>query len=375
MSNVLADLAASVKKEVPKQNPAKQAVAGDTNTPVSKEDKFKQIKAVEAALNKQFGTTSSLVRLGSKVGTVMPSIGGDIYTFDFDVIGTGGIPRGRLIEFFGPESGGKTTLALHYVAKEQARGGICAYIDAEHALDPNYMQQLGVNVDELVVAQPDSLEQSVETAEALVESRTVTLIVIDSVAALTPQAELDGESGDSHMGLQARLMGQALRKLRGKCAISGIPIIFINQLRTNLGQTYGNPEVTPGGKALKFFASLRVDVRRVGGEDGPIKSGDVVIGHRMKLRAVKNKVGPPTRSTVLDLIYGVGIDTFSDFVTYAKDVGAIQQAGAWFKFNGENIGQGLKNTISQLRENSDLMEKVRIEVTKAITAQREADKQ
>jgi recombination protein RecA len=343
--------------------------------PLSKDDKWKALKAVEAQLNKQFSTTTSLVRLGSKVGQLLPSVGGDLYTFDFDVIGTGGIPRGRIIEFFGPESSGKTTLALHYVGKEQKRGGICAYIDAEHALDPTYMAALGVDVDNLLVSQPDSGEQALETAEALVDSHAVDLIVVDSVAALVPQAELDGEMGDSHMGLQARLMSQAMRKLRGKCAMNGVPIIFINQIREKLGVMFGSPETTTGGRALKFYSSLRVDIRRVSGENGKglIKSGDVLIGHQMRLRCVKNKVGTPARSTEVDLIYGVGIDTDADFIAYAKNIGAIEQSGSWFKLNGENIAQGFANTKAAIKDDAKLFEAIRAEVAKAQKAQREAD--
>lgn len=342
-----------------------------SSTPSSKDDKWKALKAVETQLNKQFSTTTSLVRLGDKVGQLLPSIGAGIYTFDFGVIGTGGIPRGRIIELFGPESSGKTTVALTYVAAEQAAGGICAYVDAEHALDPTYMASLKVNVDELVVSQPDSGEQALETVEALIDSRAVSLIVVDSVAALVPQAELDGEMGDSHMGLQARLMSQAMRKLRGKCAIAGIPVIFINQIREKIGVMFGSPETTTGGRALKFYSSVRIDVRRVGGADGQIKEGEIHIGHRMKLKAVKNKVGPPFRVTEVDLIYGEGIDTFADLVTFAKDIEVIEQSGAWFSFKGERLGQGLKNTISALRDNTKLADSVKKEVEKELAKRRE----
>lgn len=327
-------------------------------------------------LDRQFKTTNSLVRLGNKVGTPLPSISTGLYTFDYDVIGTGGIPRGRIIELFGPESSGKTTFALHCVGCEQRNGGICAYIDAEHALDPTYMSLLKVDVDNLLVSQPDSGEQALETAEALVDSRAVTLIVVDSVAALVPQAELDGEMGDSHMGLQARLMSQAMRKLRGKCSMNGVTIIFINQIREKLGVMFGNPETTTGGRALKFYSSVRLDVRKVSGENnkGKIMSGDVLIGHQMRIRAVKNKVGTPTRSTEVDLIYGVGFDVENDFITYAKNIGVIQQSGAWFSFNGENIGQGFAKTLEAVKSNRTLRAAIAEEVAKAQKAQREADK-
>lgn len=324
-------------------------------------------------MNKQFKTTNSLVRLGKQVNVPIPSIATDLYSLDFDVIGTGGIPRGRIIEFFGPESSGKTTAALHIVAQEQKAGGICAYIDAEHALDPTYMKRLGTDVDKLVVAQPDSGEQALETAEALVESRAVSLIVVDSVAALVPQAELDGEMGDSHMGLQARLMSQAMRKLRGKCAVNGVTIIFINQIREKIGVMFGSPETTPGGRALKFYASLRLDIRKVGGEEGSIKSGGILLGHKVRFRAVKNKVGSPARSTEIDLIYGVGFDEKSDFVSFAATHGVLERAGAWYRFKGENIANGLTMTIVKLREDEKLYNEVAAEVKKSLAAQREAD--
>lgn len=254
---------------------------------------------------------------------------------------------------------GKTTLALHYVAKEQARGGICAYIDVEHALNPDYMSSIGVNVDELVVSQPESMEDALEILEALVDSELVTLIVLDSVAALCPRAELEGDSGDSCMGLVARLMGQAMRKLRGKCAVNGIPVIFINQTRTSLGQTYGDPTVTPGGKALKFFSSLRVRVSKIGGDPGKIKRGSEVVGHKIKLAVVKNKMGAPAKATEIDLIYGVGLDTFADLIRYAIKVKAVEQKGAWCYFGGKNIAQGSDNLIELARDNSELADQIK----------------
>jgi recombination protein RecA len=336
-------------------------------------DKWKALEQVKKALDKQFATTTSLVRLGSKVGISMPSLPTDIYTFDYEVIGTGGLPKGRIIELFGPESSGKTTLALHCVAKEQKRNNIAAYIDAEHALDPTYMAQLGVDVDNLIVSQPDSGEQALETAEALIDSLAVSLIIVDSVAALVPQAELDGEMGDSHMGLQARLMSQAMRKLRGKCAVNGVTIIFINQIREKLGVMFGNPETTPGGRALKFYASVRLHVGKVGGDDGKITSGGVNIGHKMRIRAVKNKVGTPTKSTEVDLIYGVGIDTDADFATYAINIGVIKQSGAWYTFpdkDGTRV-QGTAAVKELIKENPDLKKAVIDEVAKARAAQKE----
>lgn len=335
----------------------------------STDDRWKALKAVSDALNKQFNTSNSIVRLGSKVNVAMPSLASGLYTLDYDVIGIGGLPKGRIIEFFGPESSGKTTLALHFVGEEQRRGNLCAYVDAEHALDPTYMHKLGVDVDNLAVSQPDSGEQALETTEALVDSGAVSLIVVDSVAALVPQAELDGEMGDSHMGLQARLMSQAMRKLRGRCAINGVTVIFINQIRERLGVMFGNPETTTGGRALKFYASLRLDIKKVGGDEGKIVSGGVSIGHKMRLTAVKNKVGTPARKTEVDLIYGVGLDKEADLVDYASNIGAIDKSGSWFSFKGERLGQGRLNTIQVLKGDTKLMSAVGEEVKKAIAAQ------
>jgi recombination protein RecA len=305
----------------------------------------------------------------------MPNTPTGIPSLDNGVIGIGGIPKGRIIEIFGPESAGKTTITLEIVAEEQRTGELCAFVDAEHALDPNYAKSLGVDVDNLFVSQPDSGEQALETVIALVESRTVSIVVVDSVAALVPQAELDGEMGDSHMGLQARLMSQAMRKLRGICAINNVSVIFINQIREKIGVMFGSPETTTGGRALKFYSSVRLDVRRVSKTDGgEILSGTVLIGHRIRIKAVKNKVGSPFRSCVVDCIYGKGIDRFADTVNYAIEVGAIDKAGGgWMSFKGEKLGQGNTNAISFLRENPEMMTKVKAEILKAMAAQREAE--
>jgi recombination protein RecA len=344
--------------------------------PISTENKFKVLDQIKKELDKQFNTTTSIVRLGNKVGANLPSLPTGIYTLDYEVIGCGGIPKGRIIELYGPESSGKTTFALHCIAQDQRRGELCAYIDAEHALDPSYMQSLGVDVDNLLVSQPDSGEQALETAEALVESNAISLIVVDSVAALVPQAELDGEMGDSHMGLHARLMSQAMRKLRGKCARNGVTIIFINQIREKIGVMFGSPETTTGGRALKFYASVRLDVRKVSGEDGKgkVMSGGVQIGHVMRIRAVKNKVGTPARSTEVDLIYGVGFDTEADFATYAVNTGAIQQSGAWFQLpGGFDKVQGINAVKQLLKSNSEAKAAVVTEVEKARAAQKESN--
>lgn len=334
---------------------------------------FKILEGVEKELNKQFNTEKSLVRLGSKVGIIMPHTSTGIPSVDYGVIGIGGIPRGRIIEIYGPESAGKTTFALEVVAEEQRTGALAAFVDAEHALDPNYAKKLGVDVENLFVSQPDSGEQALETVIALVESKAVSIVVVDSVAALTPQAELDGEMGDSHMGLQARMMSQAMRKLRGICAINQVTVIFINQIREKIGVMFGSPETTTGGKALKFYSSLRFDVRRIGGEPGKIMSAGVLIGHKMKIKAVKNKVGSPFRETIVNVIYGKGVDRFFDTVMFAKDVGAIETAGAWYRFKGENLGNGIDKTVDFLREQPELMVQIKAEIAKAIKAQQEAD--
>lgn len=337
------------------------------------------LDAVAVTLNKQFSTdenkvTTSLVRLDKKLGVPMPSYSTGMMSVDYGVIGCGGIPKGRIIEIFGPPSAGKTTITLEIIADVQAQGGIAAFVDAEHALDPNYAQALGVNVKELMVSQPDSGEQALETVEALALSGAVDIVVVDSVAALTPQAELDGEMGDSHMGLQARLMSQAMRKLRGACARNNVTVIFINQIREKIGVMFGSPETTTGGKALPFYASVRLDVRRLGGDGSKITSGGVEIGVKTKIKAVKNKAGAPFRQTEVNMIYGKGIDKFADMVKFAKDCGVITGT-SWLSFNGEQLGQGLDKTVLTLRDNPDTVEKIKKEIAKAIQAQQEADAQ
>lgn len=300
------------------------------------EAKWKALKSVTDALDKQFGQKGSIIRMSKKLGLTMPSISTGLPTFDFEVAQVGGLPRPRIIEIFGPESSGKTTFCLNAIAEEQARGGICSFIDMEHALDPNYAAKLGVDVDNLLVSQPDCGEEGLEIAEALVKSQAVSLIVVDSVAALTPRAELDGDMGDSHMGLQARLVSQACRKLRGIVNLYNVPIVFINQLRQSLG-SYGSPEVTPGGKALKFYASLRLDVRKVSGEKGIGKliEDGVQVGHQVRITAKKNKVGTPFRDTVVDLYYPgsshkIGFDKPGDWIQHAVNLGIVKREGAWY---------------------------------------------
>lgn len=325
----------------------------------SKEDKFEVLKQLNKKLNKQFEVNVSLTRMGEKVGIRLPSISTNLPSLDEGVLQCGGIPIGRIVEIFGPESAGKTTLALHIIAQEQKNtSNLCAFIDAEHSLDPTYAASLGVNMDELVISQPDSGEQALETVEELIDSRTVSLIIIDSVAALVPQAELDGEMGDSNMGLQARLLSQAMRKLRGKANMNGVSLIFINQIREKIGVMFGNPETTTGGRALKFYSSVRLDVRRkdvIGPKEQPI-------GHTLKVKAVKNKCGAPMRETFINLLYGKGIDTFADTVSYGVTCGAIEQSGAWYSYQGERIAYGLENTIEKLRGEAQLFEKIRVNI-------------
>lgn len=325
----------------------------------SKADKFEQLRAIEKLLNKKFETTNSVVKLGDKPLVKIDSIPTNMPSVDFEVLGCGGIPRGRIIEIYGPESSGKTTFCLHIVAEEQRNtDNLCAYIDAEHSIDIKYAAKLGVNTNELIFAQPDSGEQALETALELIESKTVSLIVIDSVSALVPQAELDGEMGDSHMGLQARLMSQAMRKMRGIAAQNGVTIIFINQIREKIGVMFGSPETTSGGRALKFFASVRLDVRR----RDIIKTGEEIIGHKLEIKGVKNKVGSPLRSTLVSLIYGVGFDKDADFIEYAVGQGIIEKKGAWYNYGEERLGQGLTNTIITLKNNKELLEAIRAKV-------------
>jgi len=323
--------------------------------PVSKKDKFEILAELNKKLNKQFDSKVSLVRLGDRVGVKVPSISTNLPSLDEDVIGSGGIPRGRIVEIFGPESAGKTTLALHIVACEQsATDNLAAYVDAEHSLDPTYASTLGVNVDELLISQPDSGEQALTIVEELIDSDSVSLIVIDSVAALVPQAELDGEMGDSNMGLQARLLSQAMRKLRGKANLKQVTLIFINQIREKIGVMFGSPEVTTGGRALKFFASLRLDVRKkevIGPKEQPI-------GHILKIKAVKNKLASPMRETFVNLMYKSGLDTFSDTVSYAVKTGVIEQSGAWYSYKKERIAYGLENVIEKLRSDDKLSSKI-----------------
>ncbi len=309
-------------------------------------------KALDVALSqieKQFGK-GSVMRMGENLNMGIESIPTGAMALDM-ALGIGGLPRGRIVEVYGPESSGKSTLAMHVVAEAQRNGGICAYIDAEHAMDPVYATAIGVNIDDLLISQPDTGEQALEIADMLIRSGALDVIVVDSVAALTPRAEIEGDMGDAHVGLQARLMSQALRKLTGTLSKSDTIALFINQLREKIGISYGNPEVTPGGRALKFYSSVRLDIRRV----EAIKDGADVIGSRTRVKVVKNKCSSPFKVAVFDIMYGTGISREGSLLDVGVELGFIKKSGAWFTYEGEQLGQGRENAKQFLRETPELM--------------------
>ena len=315
-------------------------------------DKDKVLEQVMADIEKQFGK-GAIMKLGGNEHMEIDVTSTGSLTLD-TALGVGGFPKGRIIEIYGPESSGKTTIALQAIAEVQKAGGRAAFIDAEHALDPVYAKNLGVNINELLLSQPDTGEQALEICEALVRSEAVSIVVIDSVAALVPQAEIEGEMGDSHVGLQARLMSQALRKLSGTINKTKTTAIFINQLREKVGVLFGNPETTPGGRALKFYATIRLDIRR--GEQ--IKAGDQVIGNKTNIKVVKNKVAPPFKTACVDIMYGEGISREGEIVDIASDLNIIDKSGAWYSYNGEKIGQGKENVKNLLKNNKELKEEL-----------------
>jgi recombination protein RecA len=328
------------------------------------DEKTEKGRAIDLALSqieKQFGK-GSIMKLGSK-GAVVPISVISTGAISFDAaLGVGGFPRGRVVEVFGPESSGKTTIALQVIAQAQQNGGMAAFVDAEHALDPIYAAKLGVDVDNLLVSQPDYGEQALEIAEALVRSGAIDVLVVDSVAALVPKAELDGEMGDSHVGLQARLMSQALRKLTGIVAKSHTCLIFINQIREKIGVMFGNPETTTGGRALKFYSSVRIDIRRI----GAIKDGDQVVGSRTRVKIVKNKTAAPFREAEFDMMYGEGISREGDLIDLAVNHNLLEKSGSWFSYKNERVGQGRENAKQFLKDNKDIAARLEAEVRKAL---------
>lgn len=323
-----------------------------TTTVGNNSEKDKTLEEVMAQIEKQFGK-GAIMKLGSEEHIQVEATPSGSISLDI-ALGVGGYPKGRIIEIFGPESSGKTTFALEAIAECQKRGGRAAFIDAEHALDPIYSKNLGVDIDELLLSQPDTGEQALEIVDALVKSEAVNLIVIDSVAALVPQAEIEGEMGDSHVGLQARLMSQALRKLSGNINKTKTTAIFINQLREKVGVMFGNPETTPGGRALKFYSSVRLDIRR--GEQ--IKAGDQVVGNKTNIKVVKNKVAPPFKSISVDIMYGQGVSREGELLDIGSEIDIVEKSGAWYSYKGEKIGQGKENAKIYLKENPDVADEI-----------------
>ena len=315
-------------------------------------EREKALEMALAAIDKQFGK-GSIMRMGEKTSLGIDTVSTGALALDL-ALGIGGLPRGRVVEIFGPESSGKSTLAMHVVAEAQRNGGICAYVDAEHAMDPIYARAIGVDIDQLLISQPDTGEQALEIVDMLVRSGALDVVVIDSVAALTPRAEIEGEMGDTHVGLQARLMSQALRKLTGNLNKTNTIAIFINQLREKIGVMFGSPETTPGGRALKFYSSVRLDIRRI----ESIKDGAEVVGSRTRVKVVKNKVAPPFRQAEFDIMYGKGISREGSLLDLGVEMNIIKKSGAWFTYEGEQLGQGRENAKSYLQQNPQIMVEV-----------------
>ena len=329
-------------------------------TDIKEVDKSKQLDSALGQIERQFGA-GTVMRMGDKEHVKIPAIPTGSLGLDI-ALGIGGLPRGRIVEIYGPESSGKTTLTLEVIAQCQKLGGTAAFIDAEHALDPIYAGKLGVNVDELLVSQPDTGEQALEVADIMVSSGGIDILVIDSVAALVPKAEIEGEMGDHHVGLQARLMSQALRKITGNVQKSGTLVIFINQIRHKIGVMFGSPETTAGGNALKFYSSVRMDIRRI----GTVKDGDEAVGNETRVKVVKNKVSPPFKQAEFQILYNKGINRLGELIDKGSDLDIIEKAGAWYSYNGEKIGQGKANSIEFLKENPKLLETIEKQVMEAI---------
>ena len=322
-------------------------------------DKLKTLESTISQIERNFGK-GSVMKLGEREVVEIDAISSGSLSLDV-ALGIGGLPKGRIVEIYGPESSGKTTLALHVIAEAQKKGGTCAFVDAEHALDPVYAKKLGVNTDEMLISQPDNGEQALEIADTLVNSNAIDVLVVDSVAALVPRAEIEGDMGDSHMGLHARLMSQALRKLTGSISRSQALVIFINQIRQKIGVMFGSPETTTGGNALKFYASIRMDIRRI----GAIKDRDEVVGNQTRVKVVKNKLAPPFKTVEFDIMYGEGISKNGEILDLATKDGLVEKAGAWYSYNGERIGQGRENAKIYLKENP----KVALEIEESIRSQ------
>ena len=328
--------------------------------PKSKDTTSKTLKDTIADIDNHFGK-GTVMRMGDRENLDIPSISTGSLGLD-KALGIGGIPKGRVTEIYGPESSGKTTLTLQIIAQCQKEGGTCAFIDAEHALDPQYAEKLGVNVDELLLSQPDTGEQALEVADMLVKSKSVDLVIIDSVAALVPRAEIEGEMGDHHVGLQARLMSQALRKITGNIQRSGATVVFINQIRMKIGVMFGSPETTAGGNALKFYSSVRMDIRRI----GTVKDGDEAVGNETRVKVVKNKVSPPFKQAEFQILYNKGINRLGEIIDKGADLDIIEKAGAWYSYEGEKIGQGKANSIEFLEQNPKLLKTIEKRVMDSI---------